>query len=188
MPSIFAKRDFVESFQTRNVVFESSATIARNNDLIVRTVLEFGSNNGHIRKQVVINASAFNGFGLATQLGIYQAEILDVIDAFECFSDWLRGPKTETFSMFLDHKAPLYFYGKVVEGEVIFSIFGPNLINLQLKNENGKKIDTSPFRERINAMAQCYRDHLKELDELPMDQMIKQVLINAVNNKEVKVA
>lgn len=172
MPQLFTSREIVDEFKTRNVVFESNASIARNGDLIIRSVLEFGD-NGSIKRQAIINTDAQHSFSIATHVGEYQSSILEIIDALECFTHWLKGDKAETFSMFLDQEYPLYFHGKMVKDKVSFSAFGPNLNNLELKCNNTRHIEATPFGDRIAALAEAYRKHLKEVDSLKIDQVIK---------------
>lgn len=172
MPVLFGDRKIVDEFKTRNVVFESNAHIARNGDLIIRAVVEFG-NNGSIKRQAIINTDAQHTFSVATSIGEYQSSVLEIIDALECFSDWLKGDKAETFSMFLDQEHPLYFHGRMVKDKISFSAFGPNLNNLELKCNNTRSVETTPFSERIAALAQAFRDHLKDVDSISIDQIIK---------------
>lgn len=183
MPQLFASRSIVDEFKTRNVVFESNSSIARNGDLIIRSVLEFGD-NGSIKRQAIINTEAQNSFHIATKVGEYQSSILEIIDALECFTDWLKGNKAETFSMFLDQEFPLYFHGRMVNDKVSFSAFGPNLNNLELKCNNTRHIEATPFGDRIAALAEAYRKHLKEVDSLKLDAIIK----GQLNNKSEKAA
>lgn len=177
MAILFSSREFIDEFKTRNVVFESCGSIARNGDLIFRTVVEFGD-NGSIKRQSIINIGMMNTFNIATQVGEYQASILEIIDSLECFLVWLKGNKSETFSMFLDQAAPLYLHGKVVKDKVTFSAFGPDLINLELKCSNARKLEVTPFGERIAAIAEHYRSHLKQIDGINLNTVIQNALAN----------
>lgn len=172
MPQLFASRKIVDEFKTRNVVFESNASIARNGDLIIRSVVEFGD-NGSIKRQAIINTDAQHTFSIATEIGKYQSDVLEIIDALECFTHWLKGDKAETFSMFLDQEFPLYFHGKMAKGKITFSAFGPSLNNLELRHNNTQNIEAGPFGDRIAALAEAYRKHLKEVDSLRIEEIIK---------------
>lgn len=182
MAQLFATRVIVDEFKTRNVVFESNASIARNGDLIIRSVLEFGD-NGSIKRQAIISTDSQHTFSVATHIGEYQSSVLEIIDALECFTHWLKGDKKETFSMFLDQDYPLYFHGKMVNDKISFSAFGPNLNNLELKCNNTRSVEATPFGERIAALAESFRKHLKEVDGISIDQIIKAQL-----NKSEKAA
>lgn len=172
MPQLFASRKIVDEFKTRNVVFESNASIARNGDLIIRSVVEFGD-NGSIKRQAIINTDAQHTFSIATEIGKYQSDVLEIIDALECFTHWLKGDKAETFSMFLDQEFPLYFHGKMAKGKITFSAFGPSLNNLELRHNNTQNIEAGPFGDRIAALAEAYRMHLKQVDGLRIEEIIK---------------
>lgn len=172
MGILFSSRVIVDAFKTRNVVFESSASVAGNGDLILRSSLEFGD-NGVIKRQAIIKTDSLHTFSINTQIGKYHADILEIIDALESTREWMRGKQGDTFSQFLDQDTPLFFYAKATKGKVVFSVFGPTLRNLELYCEQTRKLETTPFVERITVMADLYRSHLKELDGIALNEVIQ---------------
>lgn len=172
---LFSTREIVDAFRARNVVFESSASISKNGDLILRSVVEFGE-NGSMKRQAIIPTNELHSFSVATAIGKYQAEVLDVIGAFENFREWLKGDKRDTFSEFLDYDSPLFFHGKLSNNKVVFSAFGPTLYNLELTNSVTQRMDVTPFGERFAALADKYRHHLNAIDGLGIAELIKNQL------------
>lgn len=173
MSKIFSSRDLIDAFKTRNLVFESSAVIARNGDLILRASLEFGT-EGHIRRQACIKTDSLHTFSIATEIGKYQSQVLEIIDAFELVRDWLRGDKQHTFSHFVDQESPLYFHCRMDStGTVVFSIFGPTLNRLELKCKNNVRLEATPFGERLETLADQFRAHLHAIDKISINDVIK---------------
>jgi len=171
MAIIFSSRELVDSFKTRNVVFESSAVIARNGDLILRSILEFGA-EGCIRRQTFIKTDSLHTFSISTHMGEYQAHILEIIDALELAREWLRGNKQQTFSQFVDQESPLYFHGRMDGNDIVFSMFGPTLNGLALKCKNNTRLESLPFSDRLETLADLYRNHLKAVDGISIKDVI----------------
>jgi hypothetical protein len=176
MAIVFSSRAIVDEFKTRNVVFESTASVAKNGDLILRSVVEF-ADNGCIKRQAIISTDSLHTFSIATEIGKYQADILEIIDGLENFREWLKGDKSVTFSQFVDQESPLFFHGKMTKDKISFSAFGPTLHSLELQCKNTRSLETTPFGERISAIAEHYRKHLKELDAMPINEIINSRLV-----------
>ena len=171
MSVIFSDRQIVDAFKSRNVIFESSAVIARNGDLILRATLEFGT-EGCIRRQAIIKTDSLHTFSISTHIGEYQAEVLEIIDALELAREWLCGDKQHTFSQFVDQESPLYFHGRMNGNEVVFSVFGPTLKGLALKCKNNPRLESIPFGDRLETLANLYREHLKAVDKISINDVI----------------
>lgn len=171
MSIIFSERQIVAAFKTRNVVFESSAVVARNGDLIIKSILEFGK-EGCIRRQAIIKTDSLHTFSVAKQIGQYQADVMEIIDALELTREWLRGDKQSTFSQFVDQESPLYFHGRMDNKDVVISIFGHTLSGLELKSKNTPRLESTPFGNRIEALADLFRVHLRAVDKISINDVI----------------
>lgn len=171
MSIIFSDRQIVDAFKTRNVVFESSAVVARNGDLIIRATLEFGK-EGCIRRQAIIKTDSLHTFSIATAMGKYQSDVMEIIDALELTREWLRGSKQTTFSQFVDQESPLYFHGRMDNNDVVVSVFGPTLSGLELKCKNNARLESTPFGQRLETLADLFRTHLRAVDGISVADII----------------
>lgn len=169
MTQLINTRKFVTAFSTRNVVFESFCSYDKAGSLVLRTCMEF-ANNGRIKRSKVINVEGMSVHNIHTAIGVYQADVLDLIDTLESYCSWVRSNKEEVFSEFIGNDdTPLYFHGHRAKGFPSLSIFGQDLLNLELvgRGTPSAQGEHLHYLERIEALAECYRDHLKELDKLP---------------------
>lgn len=169
MTQLFSDRKFVDTFSTRNVVFESYAGFDKAGDLVLRTCMEF-AHNGRIKRTKVIKTTDMSVHAIHTAVGEYQAEVLDIINVLEDYVSWVRSGKVEVFSEFIGtDESPLYFHGHCTKGYPSLFIFGQELHSLELYGKGtlksqGEKV---PYIERIESLAECYREHLKALDAIP---------------------
>lgn len=162
-------REFVEAFTFRNVVFESYAGFDKAGKLVLRTIMEFGE-HGRIKRTRTIDCSGKSIHNIHTEMGEYQMDVMEIINVLEDYVSWVKSGNTEVFSEFIgSDELPLYFHGHRAKSYPSLCIFGQDLKNLELqgKSDPSKPDGVVPYVERINALADCYRKHLKELDSIP---------------------
>lgn len=169
MTQLINNRTFVETFSTRNVVFESYAGFDKAGDLVLRTNMEF-AHNGRIKRVKIIKTEGKSVHNIYTEVGEYQAEVLDIINVLEDYCSWVNSGQVEVFSEFIGtDDNPLYFHGHRSKGYPSLFIFGQELHSLELYGKGTLKTqgESHPYVERIESLAECYREHLKALDAIP---------------------
>lgn len=163
MSKLFAKRNIVDTWVGRNIVSESAASLARNDDLILRVGLEFGA-NGKLLRKAIIPTSDLGIFEIFTRVGDFTKEIFDIIDILEEFLVWEKGDKKEMFSRVLCAESPLYFHGQVTSNDIVLKIFGTGLHDLELKGSVRRVVEEHSFAYRVESLVNCFREFLNDLD------------------------
>jgi len=163
MSKLFAKRDIVNTWVGRNIVSESAASLARNDDLILRVGLEFGA-NGKLLRKAIIPTSDLSVFEIFTRVGDFTKEIFDIIDILEEFLVWEKSDKKEMFSRVLCAENPLYFHAQATSSDIVLKIFGTGLHDLELKGSLRRVVEEHSFAYRIESLANTFREFLADLD------------------------
>jgi hypothetical protein len=185
MASLFRNRRLMDAFSNRNVVGESSGIHTKDSDLIFRVSVDFGA-QGKIARSLTIKALGNDLVSVTKVIRDYEDSLLEIIGNLEEMQRWvldvefvpgspspIRHRPTSPFNRVLCEENPLMFHAAWVNKGITCMIFGKGLYDLEIRLGDGTPFTYRMFQLKINSVIEVFRDHLREIEKLPVPQLLK---------------
>jgi hypothetical protein len=184
MASLFRTRELLESFPSRSVTVESAAIVNSKNDLLIRFVIDFGV-NGRLARNTTIKIDPTDLLLSTKALKAYEHTLFEIIGMFEDMLHWvtksdaantadLLNPSPENiFNRVLCEEKPLMFHAVRLRKHMVFSMFGENLYDADIRVDYNQEAGMRMFTDKIHSLVDSIRDHLNAIEKLPMNKLLQ---------------
>jgi hypothetical protein len=185
MASLFRNRTLLDSFPNRNVVGESTGIHTNDGNLVFRVGIDFGI-QGKLTRYMTVKALGNELVEVSRAISEYESSILEIIDILEEMQRWVldidfvpgaispvRHRGDLVFNRVLCEENPLMVHAAWFNKSITCSLFGKGLYDLEIRIPAGGEHNHRIFQLKIMSMINVFREHLRDVEKLPVQQLLK---------------
>lgn len=185
MASLFRNRKLLDTFPNRNVVGESTGIHTKDGDLVFRVCVDFGT-QGKLARYLTVKSLGNDLIGVTKAIRDYESSILEIIDILEEMHRWvleldfvpgqvapIRHRGALVFNRVLCEENPLMVHAAWVNKSISCMIFGKGLYDMEIRIPSGGEHNYRMFHLKIMSITDILREHLRDIEKLPVDQLLK---------------
>jgi hypothetical protein len=174
MAVIFSKRHLSQTFLNRNVVILSEAHRNRLGDLRFSTEFDFGKHGKWLNRIDIPHTQDIVHF--TKQLDRYRDELYEQIGVLEEIERWAgMCDRMPAFNHVLYQDKPMFFHARVAKETLILQIFGEGLYDFEIRWDFNRAGEHNSFKQKLGELAKCFADHLRDIDGISMNELVKGV-------------